>query len=168
MNRQTINMKSGSTSKDGAEKGNRVGGISVNTMEDYKAEASAFQEMIAKLKDIHKFHKCNIILLAHVIGERKADSGSTHFARIIVTGGKIISAKIPAVCGEVYHFNVANEMDTTKPGHYELLTTHTGEDFARTGLNLPQKIRFDNDSLYDKHILPAMKAMNALKPTIKL
>lgn len=167
MNRQTIEMKSGSTGKDGAEKGNRVGGISVNTMEDYKAEASAFQELIAKLKDVHKFHKANIILLAHVIGERK-DAGSTHFARIIVTGGKIISAKIPAVCGEVYHFNVANELDTSRPGHYEVVTTHTGDDFARTGLNLPQRIRFDNDSLYDKHINPAMKAMNAMKGVIKI
>lgn len=168
-NRQTMKLKSGSKRADGSEAGNKVGGISVNTMEDYKAEASAFQELIALTKDIHKFHKVNIILIAHVIGERqsKETGGSTHFARIIVTGGKIISAKIPAYCGEVYHFGVEGDMDVSKSGSYSLLTEHTGDDFARTGLPLPKKIVFGNDPLYDKYILPAIKKMESTASVTK-
>ena len=168
INRQTIQMKSGTTTKGGMEKGNRIGGIPVNTMEDYKAEASAFQELIAACKDIHLFHGVNIVLIAHVIGERTTDSTSTHFARIIVTGGKIISAKIPAYCGEVYHFNVENNIDVSKPGEYGLFTTHTGSDFARTGLNLPSKIVFNDRPLYDTYLAPAMKAMGEMKGITKL
>ena len=158
INRQTRKMKSGTTRGDGSEKGKRIGGISVNSMEDFNAEAAAFQEMIALLKDIHKFHKVNVILIAHVIGARKSDdaNNTTHFSRIIVTGGQIISAKIPAYCTEVYHFNVKNEIDTSKGGQYALLTEHTGNDFARTSLPLNREIVFNNQNLYKEHILPAI------------
>ena len=164
-NRQTIKAKSGTTGKQGEEKGYRVGGINVNTMEDYKAEASAFQEMVALLKDIHQYHKVNIILIAHVIGGRDAkDSGSTHFARIICTGGKIISAKIPAVCGETYHFNIKGALEEGAEGKYGLKTTHTGLDFARTALPLESEIIFGKDKLYDTWIKPAIKKRIEIPP----
>ena len=155
-----MKMKQGTKTTDGKVKGGNVGGIPVNSMEDYKAEASAFQELIAVLKDIHSFHKVNVILIAHVIGARKPEDGasSTHFARIIVTGGQIISAKIPAYCSEVYHFDVEQQANADREGHYGLLTVHTGNDFARTSLPLPQRINFNNDPLYEKYILPAIKA----------
>ncbi len=167
MNRQTIKIKTGTTTKSGAEAGNRVGGIAVNTMEDYKAEASAFQQLISVCKDIHLFHKVNVVLIGHVIGERKPDSASTHFSRIIVTGGKIISAKIPAYCDEVYHFNVEKAIQVDKPGDYGLMTTHTGDDFARTALDLPNKIIFNNDPLFSKYLKPAMDKMNSSKSVTK-
>src|SRR5712691_103445 len=158
-NNQTMKSKSGTTTKSGEEKGMRVGGIPVNTLEDYKAEASAFQSLIALTKDIHVYHKVNIILIAHVIGERtKSESnGSTHFARIIVTGGKIISAKIPEYCSEIYHFNVESAVDISKEGAYGLLTRHTGDDYARTTLPLPRSIVFNDEPLYDMYVLPAIK-----------
>src|SRR6266481_493458 len=62
-NNQTMKSKSGTTTKAGEEKGMRIGGIPVNTLEDYKAEASAFQSLIALTKDIHTYHKVNIILI---------------------------------------------------------------------------------------------------------
>jgi hypothetical protein len=162
INRQTMKFKAGGTTKAGDEKGHRIGGIPVNTMEDYKAEASAFQELIALLKDIHEHHGTNIVIIAHVIGERssKDASGSTHFARIIVTGGKIISAKIPAYCSEVYHFNVEQSVDASKEGSYGLVTVHNGDDFARTALPLAPRIIFNNDKLYDKYLLPAINQQN--------
>lgn len=162
INRSTRGLKSGSTTKEGGEKGMRIGGISVNTLEDYKAEASAFDTTIALTKDIFTFHKCNVILIAHVIGERgQKDAGSiTHFARIIITGGKTISGKIPAYCPEVYHFNVEPSIDATKPPDYGLYTIHTGDDFARTSLPLPNKIIFNDEKLYDKYLLPAMNNLN--------
>ncbi len=168
-NNQTKASKSGMTTKAGEEKGMRVGGIPVNTLEDYKAEASAFQSLIALTKDIHVYHKVNIILIAHVIGERNKDDAkqSTHFARIIVTGGKIISAKIPAYCSEIYHFNVESAVDVSKESQYGLLTRHTGDDYARSTLPLPRSIIFGNDPLYDKYVLPAIKQLKE-QPSITL
>ena len=160
VNRQTMKLKSGTTSKDGSEKGMRVGGIPVNTMEDYKAEASAFSETVALLKEIHEFHSVNVILIAHVIGDRSTGQNEqTHFARIIVTGGKIISAKIPAYCPEVYHFNVEQSMDMDKEGAYGLVTVHTGQDFARTALPLDRKIIFNNQQLYSTYLQPAINKL---------
>lgn len=162
-NRQTMITKAGTTNKKGEEKGLSVGGISINSLEDYKAEASAFSQLIALTKDIKNYHKVNIILIAHVIGERKPQEtgGSTHFARIIVTGGKIISAKIPAYCGEVYHFNVEPNPDTAKEDDYGLVTQHTGDDFARTGLPLSRKVQFGNRPLYETFIKPAIAELNS-------
>ena len=117
-------------------------------------------------------HKINIVIIAHVIGERKADSetNSTHFSRIIVTGGKIISAKIPSYCSEVYHFNVDRALDTSKEGDYTCLTSHTGDDFARTSLPLSRKIVFNGEPLYTKFIVPAIeknRSSNVSTPTVK-
>lgn len=167
INRQTLALKAGSKNKEGGDKGMMIGGIPVNTMDDYKAEASAFQEEIALLKEIHKAYKVNIVLIAHVIGERKADEvgSSTHFSRIIVTGGKIISAKIPAYCSEVYHFNVERSVDASKEGDYTCLTVHTGDDFARTSLPLERKLVFNNKPLYDTYILPAINKNKLIQPT---
>lgn len=165
INRQTLKMKAGTKTIDGKDKGVTVGGISVNSMEDYKAEASAFQEMVALLKDIHKFHKVNVILIAHVIGARKPDDAnkSTHFSRIIVTGGQIISAKIPAYCSEVYHFDIEQSANVDREGTYGLLTVHTGNDFARTSLPLERRINFGGDPLYDKWIKPAIELNRVTK-----
>ena len=169
INRQTIKLKSGTTTKDGAEKGIRVGGIPVNSLEDYKAEASAFQELIAVCKDIQVFHKINIILIAHVIGDRPVSAGDqTHFARIIITGGKTISGKIPAYCDETYHFNVEADINADMPGKYGCLTVHTGADFARTALPLERKIIFGDKPLYAGWIKPAMDKLNAQQVLTKL
>lgn len=162
INLQTRSKKSGTTTKAGDEKGHRVGGIIVNTMEDYKAEASAFQDIIDKLQKIQKYHNANIVLIAHVVGERK-NEGITTFARIIVTGGKIISAKIPSICQEIYHFNVEPAVDTSKEAEYALMTTHTGDDYARTSLPLARKITFNNQPLYQTYIKPAIEKLNGVK-----
>lgn len=165
-NSQTMLAKSGTKNKQGEEKGAQVGGISINSLEDYKAEASAFNQLIALTKDIKSYHKINIVLIAHVIGERKPQEKkeSTHFARIIVTGGKIISAKIPAYCEEVYHFNVEPNVDAAKEDDYGLVTRHSGDDFARTGLPLPRKIVFGNQPLYENFIKPAIEKLNQQHP----
>lgn len=167
INLQTKRMKGGTKRQDGSEKGMRIGGIAVNSIEDYKAEASAFQDLIAALKDIHKFHKINIILIAHVIGARKPDENTpaTHFARIIVTGGQIISAKIPAYCSEVYHFNIDQNIDISKEGDYGLYTVHTGYDFARTSLELPRKVVFKDKPLYETYLKSAIE-LDKKTPTL--
>ena len=147
-------------------KGKSVGGIKTNSIEDYMAEATAFQELIALLKDIHKFHHVNVILIAHVVGQRKDsdDNKLTHHSRVIITGGDKISGKIAAYMTEVYHFNIKAEFEANKEGQYGLMTVHTGNDFARTSLPLPQEILFNNQPLYEKWISPAIEKLKAEKP----
>jgi hypothetical protein len=140
--------------------GKKVGGISVTEIEDFMAEASALMEMMALLKDIHKYHKVNVIIIAHVIqADYKTIGGKTHMSRTIVTAGKKVAPKIPAVCGEVYHFNIKQGMTVGGGGDYSLLTEHTGDDFARTALNLPGEIVFNDQPIYKNWIEPAIAKM---------
>lgn len=154
INRQTLK------SKGRDDKGKRIGGIPVNSIEDFNAEDSALKELIALTKDIHLYHKVNVILIAHVIQkEVKGPNNTTHMARLLVTAGKGIAQKIPGYCDEIYHFNVETEVAVDKPPTYTLRTTHTGDDFARTSLPLPTIIPFNNDPLYSKYIKPALDKM---------
>jgi hypothetical protein len=162
INRQTKKNKSA------AGGGKVIGGISTNSIEDYNAEASAFQDLMAILKDIHKFHKVNIILIAHIVGQRNKDNDSnrlTHHSRVIITGGDKISGKIASYMTEVYHFNVDTDFNVDSgEGKYGLFTSHTGNDYARTSLPLERRIQFNNDPLYDGWIKPAILKLKAEKP----
>ena len=73
-----------------------------------------------------------------------------------MTAGKKVAPKIPAYCGEVYHFNVKAGFNTSD---YSLLTEHSGDDFARTGIGLPREIVFGDKPLYETWIVPAIEAM---------
>lgn len=150
--------------------GKEIGGIPVSGLEEFNAESSAFQELIAILKDINKFHGVNIILIAHVLGARKDNDANklTHHSRIIVTGAEKISAKIASYMTEVYHFNIKPAFEADKEGEYTLLTTHTGNDYARTSLPLPREIAFNNDPLYEKWIAPAIKRLKEEKPVERI
>jgi len=161
--RQTIKMKSGTVRKSGAQSGKVIAGIAVNEMEDYNAESAALQDLIGLSKDICSYHKVNIILIAHVVQAeyRSPNNQTTHVSRTIVTAGKRVAAKIPAYCGEVYHFNIKRGFDSNALGEYSLLTEHTGDDFARTGLNLPREIVFGNEPIYGKWIEPAIDKLKS-------
>lgn len=162
--RQTITSKRGTTRGSGAQAGKSIAGIQVNELEDYNAESSALQELVALSKDINAYHKVNVVLIAHVVQAdyRNSVTGQTHVSRSIVTAAKKTAAKLPAYCGEVYHFNIKSSADLSQGGKYSLLTQHSGDDFARTALPLENEIIFNDDPLYNKWILPAIKQ---LKPT---
>lgn len=156
VNQQTLKVKYGTTNQSGQEAGKRIGGIAVNTIEDFNAETAAFQELIKMTKDIKQHFKCNIILIAHVIQvDHKSPTGVTTFSRSLVTGGKKIAAKIPSQCDEVYHFNVDK-----LGGNYEVLTSHSGDDYARTTLPLDNRITLGEKPLYTTHILPAIQKLH--------
>lgn len=163
MNRETVKFKVAEGTG-----GKKVGHIYVPGIEEYNAEASAFQELIAILKDIHKYHKVNVILIAHVVGQRNKDNDTnklTHHSRVIITGGDKISGKIASYMTEVYHFNVETDFNVDSgEGKYALYTSHTGNDYARTSLPLERKITFNNDPLYEKWIAPAVKKLKDMKP----
>ena len=156
--------------KKGKGEGKVIGNINVSGLEEYNAEASAFQELIAILKDIHGYHKCNIILIAHVVGQRQDQEKNklTHHSRVILTGGDKISGKIASYMEEVYHFNIKPSFDVDMPGNYGLFTTHTGNDYARTGLPLERYIEFNDEPLYDKWIVPAINKLKTQKPVTRI
>lgn len=160
--RQTVRLKYGVNRQSGAAAGKLIAGIAVNEIEDYNAESSALNELIALTKDIHNFHKVNIILIAHVVKAEYRDTTkkTTHISRQIVTAGKNVAAKIPAYCGEVYHFNIEQGFAEGQGGAYTLLTEHTGDDFARTQLPLAKKIEFGDKPIYDTYIKPAITKLN--------
>jgi hypothetical protein len=168
--RQTTRLKYGVKRQSGADAGKLIAGIAVNEIEDYNAESAALNELIALSKDIHSYHKVNVVLIAHVVQAeyRSTTNNTTHVSRQIVTAGKKVSAKIPAYCGEVYHFNIEKGFVEGQGGDYALLTTHTGDDFARTALDLPNKIVFGDKPLYDTYIKPAItKLSTSYTPTTK-
>lgn len=169
--RQTTRLKYGVTRASGAQAGKLVGGIAVNEIEDYNAESAALQELVALTKDIHKFHKVNIILIAHVVKAEYRDTTkkTTHVSRQIVTAGKNVAAKLPAYCLEVYHFNIKSGMVEGSGGEYSLLTEHTGDDFARSALGLDREIVFGDKPLYETYITPAIARLKTQdKPPTKI
>lgn len=145
--------------------GKTIGGIPVSGLEEFNAESGAFQEMIALLKDIQKYHKIHVILIAHVLGVRKDDPNNklTHHSRVIVTGAERISAKLASYMTEVYHFNIKPAFEADKEGEYTLRTVHTGNDYARTSLPLAQEVSFNDQPLYEKWIAPAIKKLVSMK-----
>ena len=168
--RQTMKLKYGMTRQSGQAAGKLVAGIAVNEIEDYNAESSALNELVALTKDINTFHKVNIILIAHVMKAEYRDTAKkiTHISRSIVTAGKQVAAKIPAYCGEVYHFNVDAGFVEGAGGDYTIITEHTGDDFARTALGLEKKIVIGDKPLYDTWIKPAItKLQQSTTPTTK-
>lgn len=157
--------------KKGKNEGKTIGTITVSGLEEYNAEASAFQELIALLKDIYAFHNVNIILIAHVIGQRKNDDANTltHHSRVIITGGDRISGKIASYMGEVYHFNVKTDFNVDSgTGKFGLFTSHVGNDYARTSLPLERYIEFNDNPLYDKYIFPAIKSIKEEKSVTRI
>jgi hypothetical protein len=168
--RQTVKMKYGVKRQSGAAAGKLIAGIAVNEIEDYNAESAALQELIALTKDINAFHKVNIILIAHVVQAeyRNTSNNTTHISRTIVTAGKKVAPKIPAYCGEVYHFNIKKGFEEGQGGDYSLLTEHTGDDFARTALGMDKEIVFGDKPIYDTWIIPAIAKLKQMPgPTQK-
>ena len=164
VNRQTKHTKK---SEGG---GKVIGGINTNSIEDYNAEASAFQDLMYMLKDINKFHKVYIVVIAHVVGQRKDDANNklTHHSRVIITGGDKISGKVASYCTEVYHFNIKPSFEADKEGEYQLFTSHTGNDYARTALPLPLVIDFNDRPLFNDWVQPAINKLKAEGTTVNI
>lgn len=162
---QVKDSKGGQTRKSGAVAGKMIGGIEVNELEDFNAEAAAITDMISILKDIKEFHKVNIILIAHVIrADYKSVKDGTVISRSIVTAGaKKQAAKIPAYCEEIYHFGLGQGSGIVVGSDEKIvaLTRSNGDDFARTTLPLPSVIEIGYEPMYEKHIVPAIAKLKA-------
>lgn len=151
-------QKSKSGSKSDSDKGKRIGGIEVNSIEDYNAEAAALTELISLLKDIKGNHNIDVILIGHVIRTESRDlTGKTNISRVLVTAGKKPAAKIPAYCDEIYQFDMIKNPIVGEEGKYVVYTMGNEEDYARTTLPLNGKLEIGNDQLYEKFIKPAIE-----------
>lgn len=141
--------------------GKKVGNIFVPGLEEFNAESSAFVELLDDMADIRNYHGINIVLIAHVIGQRKDDekNSKTHHSRIIATGAQKTASKIAAYMTEVYHFNIKPNMNPDEEGEYTVYTTHTGNDYARTSLGLDKVIKFNDKPFYNDFIEPAIKKL---------
>lgn len=163
VNQQTLSTKRGQKNNSGEALGKVIGGISVNTVEDYNAETAAFQELFALAKDIVNFHKIDFIVIAHVLQtEFKQLNGDSTFSRTIVTGGKKAAAKMPAYCTEVYHLQTKGTLSGGADG-FKAFTQHTGDDFARTALPLAPTIEFKAEPFYSTFISPAIDKLKTGK-----
>lgn len=157
-----MSLREVTKTKDG---GKMIGGIKVSSVEDLNAESTAVAEMVALTKDIQSYHyskgrKITIILIAHiVVAEYKSLTGASHISKTIMTAGKKVAAKLPAYCGEVYHFREV----AYNPGQikYTIQTEPMKDDFARTSLGLPAVIQFDDKPLYKEFIKPAIDLLKA-------
>jgi hypothetical protein len=169
--RQTNKLKYGVKRSSGASAGKLIAGIAVNEIEDYNAESGALGELISLTKDIKSIHTINVVVIAHVIKAEYRDTTkkTTHISRQIVTAGKNIAAKIPAYCGEIYHFNIKSGIVEGSGGDYSLLTEHTGDDFAKSEIGLDKEIVFNDKPIYETYIKPAIaKTLESYVPTTKI
>jgi hypothetical protein len=156
--RETIKGKVAANPNDGK----KIGSIYVPGFEEFNAEASGFVDLIDDINDIREYHGIPIILIAHVVGQRKSDeaNSNTHHSRVILTGGQKTASKIASYMVETYHFNIKPTMNADAEGQYTLFTVHTGNDYARTSLGLERMIVFNNEPLYPKWIKPAIDKLS--------
>lgn len=144
--------------------GKKIGNQSVDSIEEYNAEAAALTELFGLLKDIRSNHKIDIIVIGHVIRTENKDlTGKTTVSRVLVTAGKKPAAKIPAICDEIYQFDMIKNPIVGEEGKYVVYTRGNEEDYARTTLPLEGKLEVGNDQLYEKFIKPAIEIQKLTK-----
>ena len=135
----------------------KVGGVTVNSIEDYNAESAALTELVLLMRQIKCKYK---ILVAHVVKTDRQDleNNETVVTRQLLTAGKKVAAKLPGYFDEILHFEQKPQGGRPK---FLVQTMSTGEDFARTTLKLPQTIDQTGQSLFEI-IQPSLQEVLAL------
>ena len=161
MLRQVLDSKVGQKRKSGEPAGKIIGGIDVNEIEDFNAEAAGINELMGLCSDICTLRRVNVILIAHVVRiEQKDLSGNISISRSIVTAGKKPAAKIPAICHETYQFGLKPALVVGAQTDIQVYTTNTSEDYARTCLPLDKVLQLGPDiNFYKRYIEPAINQM---------
>lgn len=126
-------------------KGKKIAGVTVNSIEDYNVETSALTELVLFLRQIKCKYK---ILVAHVVKTEKTNlnDDTTVVTRSLLTAGKKIAAKLPGYFDEIYQFE--SRMKNGSP-QFIARTVNAGEDYARTAMNLPKEIDFTNKNFFE-------------------
>jgi hypothetical protein len=133
---------------DGTSKGRNKGVVDLTTVEDFGVEYQGITQIMGNLKIAQARHNFNIIFCAHVIKTDYYKVGGliSHSTETIVTQGKKIAAKIPAMFDEVYSFYV----DSTT-GDQMCRTASDGIVPARSSFKgMPKEFKWTNSpSLYN-------------------
>lgn len=162
----TKDFKQDAQEKTGDKSGRTIGEFRVNTLDDFSAESAAIQEFVVEHALILKSMKINFILTAHVIKVKEEGEGKqTHIARYLMTGGKKAGQKVPGYYDEMYHTNIEMGMSTTDKPKYTVRTRHSGNDSAKTSLNLPPVIDFTDKVFYEElaKYIPKVKVPDLAK-----
>jgi len=118
----------------------RIGNILLPEIEDFGLEGRAIQQII----DLGRALPCHFVLTAHVLNivTKKLD-GTETIHRQLLTGGKKIAAKVPALFNECWYFNQDRGIGGLSDTVFTVHTTPTREfEFAKTALPIPEKIPF--------------------------
>lgn len=128
-------------------------GVRMTEIEDFGGEQRAFDIAIDKLFKLHYKWGIDVIMTAHVIEVEKAlRPGVTIKSRSLLTAGKKVAAFLPVRFDEAYHFQVNEPIETGGIPKFEVLTRHTGDDWASTTYDIPPVIDITNKSFYDELI----------------
>ena len=128
----------------GSSGGRSIGNVKIAGIQDYGDEAAILGDIVFFLRQIYQKHNVNTILVAHVVTSEEKDlkEQKTVFSRALLTGGKKIGSKLPSYFDEVWHTFVRPDL-RGRP-EFVLQTRHTGFDFARTALDMPDEVVFSN------------------------
>lgn len=139
--------------EDGKDKGKALAGgiIPQSDISDFNIESSGLTQLMYRLKELSARQKCHVIATAHVIETNQYDltSKTNVVSRSLLTAGKKIAEKFPAVFNEVYHFETKSPSPQSPP-EVKVKTDNTGVDFAKTALPLPVELDITNKSLYEE------------------
>jgi hypothetical protein len=125
----------------------KLGILSLPPLDDFRWLIKGFQDMLALARQIDNVH---VILCCHIqqVTEKK---GKTSVSRSVLAN-QGLAQKLPVSFDEIYHMDVEGGVLPTDKTKRIIVTEHSGEDFARTSLNLPPRIDVTNKLLYD-HII---------------
>lgn len=137
----------------------KIGGIlPVSEIADFNIETTGLTQLMYQLKRLSRTADCNVIVTAHVLETVANDivNKTQTVSRSLLTAGKKIAEKFPAVFNEVYHF------ETSSPGPgippvTEVYTDNAGADFAKTALPIPIRMTITGLKLYDEIVKECAK-----------
>lgn len=126
-------------------------GVRMTEIEDFGGEQRGLDYIINQLIKIRTKHDVDVIVTAHVIEiEKQLRNGATIKVRSLLTAGKKVAAFLPIHFDERYHFQVNEPVEIGGISRYEVITRHTGEDWASTTYNIPPRIDITNKSFYQE------------------
>lgn len=128
-------------------------GVRMTEIEDFGGEQRAFDIVISKLFKLHFKWDIDVIMTAHVIEVEKAlRPGVTIKSRSLLTAGKKVAASLPVRFNEAYHFQINEPIEIGGIPKFEVITHHTGDDWAATTYRIPSVIDITNKRFYDELI----------------
>lgn len=125
----------------------KLGILSLPPLDDFRWLIKGFQDLLALARQIDNVH---VILCCHVqqVSEKK---GRTTVSRSVLAN-QGLAQKLPVSFDEIYHMDIETGILATDKAKRTIVTEHSGEDFARTSLNLPARIDVTDKFIYD-HII---------------